>query len=54
MEGLELTEVAAAMGLSLATTKSRLARVWGKVILLVERDPVLVQYRPKLVPPRGI
>jgi RNA polymerase sigma-70 factor (ECF subfamily) len=50
MEGLELTEVAAAMGLSLATTKRRLARVWGKVILLVERDPVLAQYRPKLAP----
>jgi len=50
MEGLELTEVAAAMGLSLATTKRRLARVWGKVILLVERDPVLAHYRPKLAP----
>jgi RNA polymerase sigma-70 factor, ECF subfamily len=50
MEGLELTEVAAAMGLSLATTKRRLARVWGKVVLLVERDPVLAQYRPKLAP----
>ena len=51
MEGLELSEVATAMGLSLATTKRRLARVWARVILLVERDPVLVEYGPKLVPP---
>jgi RNA polymerase sigma-70 factor (ECF subfamily) len=50
MEGLELTEVAAALGLSLATTKRRLARVWNRVVLLVERDPLLVQYRPTLVP----
>jgi RNA polymerase sigma-70 factor, ECF subfamily len=50
MEGLELTEVAAAMGLSLATTKRRLARVWNRVVLLVERDPLLVQYRPKPEP----
>ncbi len=44
MEGLGLLEVAAASDLSLATTKRRLARVWAKVILLVERDPVLSQY----------
>ena len=44
MEGLGLVEVAAASGLSLATTKRRLSRVWAKVILLVERDPVLSQY----------
>jgi len=50
MEGLELTEVAAAMGLSLATTKRRLARVWNRVVLLVERDPLLVQYRPQPEP----
>ena len=49
MEGLELTEVAAALKLSLATTKRRLARVWARVMLLVERDPVLVHYGPKLV-----
>jgi len=47
MEGLELTEVASALGLSLATTKRRLARVWNRVVLLVERAPLLVQYRPK-------
>ena len=44
MEGLGLLEVAAAAGMSLATTKRRLARAWAKVILLVERDPVLSQY----------
>ena len=51
MEGLELAEVATALGLSLATTKRRLARVWARVILLVERDPVLVEYGPKLAAP---
>ncbi len=44
MEGLGLLEVAAASGLSLATTKRRLARVWSKVRLLVERDPILSEY----------
>lgn len=44
MEGLGLLEVAAAAGLSLATTKRRLARVWSKVRLLVERDPILAEY----------
>jgi RNA polymerase sigma-70 factor (ECF subfamily) len=44
MEGLGLLEVAAASGLSLATTKRRLTRAWSKVILLVERDPILAEY----------
>jgi RNA polymerase sigma-70 factor (ECF subfamily) len=44
MEGLGLVEVAAASGLSLATAKRRLARVWARVILLVKRDPVLSEY----------
>ena len=44
MEGLGLLEVAAAAGLSLATTKRRLTRVWSKVRLLVERDPLLSEY----------
>ena len=48
MEGLELTEVAAALKLSLATTKRRLARVWARVLLLVERDPVLVALRTEI------
>lgn len=44
IEGLELTEVAAASGVSLATSKRRLARAWAKVILLVGRDPILSDY----------
>ncbi len=44
MEGLGLLEVAAASELSLATTKRRLTRVWAKVRLLVERDPILAEY----------
>jgi len=44
VEGLELVEVAAASGWSLATTKRRLARAWSKVLLLVERDPILRTY----------
>ena len=44
MEGLELGEVAAATGMSLATVKRRLGRVWVRVSLLVERDPLLVDY----------
>ncbi len=44
MEGLGLLEVAAASGLSLATTKRRLTRAWSKVRLLVERDPILSEY----------
>jgi RNA polymerase sigma-70 factor, ECF subfamily len=45
MEGLELTEVADALDVSVATVKRRLARVWRRVSLLVERDPVLKGYR---------
>jgi RNA polymerase sigma-70 factor (ECF subfamily) len=44
IEGLELTEVAAALGISLATTKRRLARVTARVFAQVERDPILVTY----------
>jgi RNA polymerase sigma-70 factor (ECF subfamily) len=44
MEGLGLVEVAAASGLSLATTKRRLARAWSRVTLLVKRDPILSEY----------
>src|SRR3954453_13404384 len=49
MEGLELTEVAAALKLSLGTHQGGRARVWGRVLLLVERDPVLVHYGPKFI-----
>jgi RNA polymerase sigma-70 factor (ECF subfamily) len=44
VEGFGLVEVAAASGVSLATTKRRLARAWSKVILFVERDPILSEY----------
>jgi RNA polymerase sigma-70 factor (ECF subfamily) len=44
MEGLCLRDVAAACGLSLATTKRRLVRARSRVRLLVERDPLLCDY----------
>lgn len=44
IEGLELADVAAALGISLATTKRRLARAWARVSLLVQRDASLVDY----------
>jgi RNA polymerase sigma-70 factor (ECF subfamily) len=50
IEGLEVAEVAAASGWSLATTKRRLARAWSKVTLLVDRDPLLREY---LTPTEG-
>jgi RNA polymerase sigma-70 factor (ECF subfamily) len=45
IEAMDLTEVAAALGVSLATTKRLLARGWTKVALQTERDPFLAQYR---------
>jgi RNA polymerase sigma-70 factor (ECF subfamily) len=44
IEGLELTEVAVALGISLATTKRRLAKVTERILVAAERDPVLVAY----------
>src|SRR5262245_48446698 len=44
VEGLELTEVADALGLSLATTKRRLAKLTDRLIAAAERDPVLAAY----------
>jgi RNA polymerase sigma-70 factor (ECF subfamily) len=44
IEGLELTEVAASLGTSLATTKRRLAKVTARVQAMVERDPALAEY----------
>jgi RNA polymerase sigma-70 factor (ECF subfamily) len=41
VEGLELCEVAAALGVSLATAKRRLAKVTTRVLTMVERDPAL-------------
>lgn len=50
VEGLELTEVAAALGTSLATTKRRLAKVTARVRALVEGDALLADY--VIQPPR--
>jgi len=44
LEGLELTEVAAALDISVATTKRRLDRIWKRLSLLVERSPGLATY----------
>jgi RNA polymerase sigma-70 factor (ECF subfamily) len=44
VEGLELTDVAAALDVSLATTKRRLAKVTARVFALVQRDPILKEY----------
>jgi RNA polymerase sigma-70 factor, ECF subfamily len=44
LEGLELVEVAQATGVSLATTKRRLARAWGRVVAHAQRDGGLVDY----------
>ena len=47
-EGLELTEVAAALNISVSTTKRHLARIWKRVTLLVGRTPELASYLPNL------
>jgi RNA polymerase sigma-70 factor, ECF subfamily len=44
IEGMELTEVAAALNISLATTKRQLARAASRVFAMVERDPALAEY----------
>jgi RNA polymerase sigma-70 factor (ECF subfamily) len=44
MEGLELTEVSHALGVSLATAKRRLARAWRRVVIGAQRDGALVEY----------
>jgi RNA polymerase sigma-70 factor (ECF subfamily) len=44
IEGLELTDVAAAMDVSLATAKRHLSRVTERVRLIAGRDPVLSTY----------
>jgi RNA polymerase sigma-70 factor (ECF subfamily) len=43
IEGLELTEVARAHGLSVSTTQRRLARVAKRIQAMVRRDPLLVE-----------
>ena len=44
IQGLELTEVAASLGASLATTKRRLAKVSARVLAAARRDPLLAGY----------
>ena len=44
VEGMDLTEVAAALDISLATAKRHLARASARVFAMVERDPALVDY----------
>ena len=44
MEGYELTEVAEALGISLATTKRALAKAQERVNAIVKRDPLLAPY----------
>src|ERR1700733_2977756 len=44
LEGYELTEVAEALGCSLATTKRALAKAQERVNAMVKRDPLLAPY----------
>ncbi len=44
VEGMKLAEVSSALGVSLATTKRGLSRVWSRVVFHVHRDPLLVDY----------
>lgn len=44
VEGLELTEVAGALEVSLATVKRRLGKVSARVLAQVARDPILSDY----------
>jgi RNA polymerase sigma-70 factor (ECF subfamily) len=50
VEGLELTEVAAAVGVSLATIKRRLGRVSSRVFAMAESDRRLNEYLGKVAP----
>jgi len=47
-EGLELTQVADALDISVSTAKRHLARIWRRVTLLVQRTPELASYLPAL------
>jgi RNA polymerase sigma-70 factor (ECF subfamily) len=44
LEGLELVEVSQALGISLATTKRRVARAWRRIVASASRDEALVAY----------
>jgi RNA polymerase sigma-70 factor (ECF subfamily) len=44
IEGLELLDVASALGVSLATVKRRLARVSARVVAMAQGDRMLIDY----------
>ena len=48
LEGLELVEVARALGISLATTKRRLSRAWRRIVAGARRDGALVGFMNNL------
>jgi len=48
VDGLMLSEVAAALGLSLATIKRRLARLWRRISVSAAHDPHLADYLARL------
>jgi RNA polymerase sigma-70 factor (ECF subfamily) len=53
VEGLELSQVAEALDVSLATTKRRLAKVTARVLAMIERDPVLPEYARAMIAAHG-
>jgi RNA polymerase sigma-70 factor (ECF subfamily) len=50
VEGLELTEVAGAVGVSLATIKRRLGRISARVFAMAESDRRLIEYLGRVAP----
>lgn len=50
LEGMELVDVAQALGVSLATIKRRAARAWQRVVASASRDEALVAYVGDLEP----
>jgi RNA polymerase sigma-70 factor (ECF subfamily) len=46
IEGLELSEVAKALGTSPPTARRRFTRAYGRIALLASRDPLLADYVP--------
>ena len=53
IEGLELNEVAEALGVSLATAKRRLSKVTARVLVMIEADPLLPEYARAMLARRG-